>query len=129
MARRISLNAELIDVIAKRIRASCFPYVAVQSVGVAKSTFYDWMRRGEKGRKPYSELLNKVREAAGTARPDAETRVFAGNPFAWLRYGPGRERPDEPGWTESPQALQVENNVQVNGPMYAKSNKRLWQMS
>lgn len=23
------------------------------------------------------------------------------NPLAWLRYGPGRERAGEPGWTES----------------------------
>ena len=35
--------------------------------------------------------------------PKAEVR--RDNPLAWLRYGPGRERPGEPGWTESREIL------------------------
>ena len=108
MARRTRLTPELIDAIVKRVRVGVFPYIAAQAVGIPKSTFYDWMRRGEKGRRPFSELRAKVREAAASARSTAEIRVFQDRPFEWLRYGPGREKPDEPGWTESPQTLRVE---------------------
>ena len=117
MGRKTRLTTELIDAIVKRIRVGVFPYIAAQAVGIPKSTFYDWMRRGEKGRKPFSELLAKVRTAAATARSSAEVRVFRDQPFQWLRYGPGRERADEPGWTESPQTLRVEGGdtpVQVD---------------
>ena len=61
------------------------------------------MDRGKSGRRPYSELLEKVRIAHATARCEAETRVFNEKPLEWLRLGPGRSRPDEPGWTETPE--------------------------
>ena len=41
-----------------------------------------------------------VREARAQARVAAETEVRRDNPLAWLRYGPGRDRAGEPGWTE-----------------------------
>ena len=37
------------------------------------------------------------------ARAAAEVEVRRDNPLAWLRYGPGRERPEESGWTQSVQ--------------------------
>jgi len=108
VARRTRLTPQIIDAIVERVRVGVFPYIAAQAVGIPKSTFYDWMRRGEKGRKPFSELLARVREAAATARSNAELRVFRDKPLEWLRLGPGREKPGEPGWTESPTTLRVE---------------------
>lgn len=101
MARKTRLTPEIIDAIAERIRQGTFPYIAAQSVGVARSTFYDWMGRGESGRTPFSELLDKVREASAAARHDAEARVFQEKPLEWLRLGPGRSKPNEPGWTDT----------------------------
>ena len=101
MARKTRLTTEIIDAIAERIRQGTFPYIAAQSVGVARSTFYDWIGRGESGRKPFSELLDKVREASAAARHDAESRVFQEKPLEWLRLGPGRSKPNEPGWTDT----------------------------
>ena len=89
------------------IRDGVFPYIAAQAHGVPKSTFFDWLRRGEiEKRRPFLELSDKVRQAAAGARVQAERVVFKDNPFAWLRYGPGRERPDAPGWTECNKDLQ-----------------------
>ena len=113
MANKTKLTSELIDAICERVKVGSFPYIAAQAVGIAKSTFYAWMQRGEKGRKSYRELLDKVREASALARSHAEVRVFRDKPFEWLRYGPGRERPEEPGWTESAQTLKLEGGVQV----------------
>lgn len=101
VARRTRLTPELIDAIAGDVRDGVFPYIAAQAHGVPKSTFFDWLRRGEiEGRRPFSELSDKVRQAAAVARVHAERTVFKENAFAWLRYGPGRERTDAPGWTE-----------------------------
>ena len=124
MARRTRLTPELIDAIVERIGNGSFPYVAAQSVGIPKSTFYAWMQKGESGRGVYRELWDKVRTATADARTDAEARVLQDTPFQWLRYGPGRERPDEPDWTESPQTLQVESNVQFSGLMYAEVDEQ-----
>ena len=52
-------------------------------------------------------------EASGIARSNAEVRVFRDKPFEWLRYGPGRERVDELGWTETAQTIHVEGGVQL----------------
>jgi hypothetical protein len=101
MARRTRLTPELIDAIVVDVREGVFPYIAAQAHGVPKSTFFDWLRRGEiEGRQPFSELSARVRQVAASARVQAERTVYKDSPFAWLRYGPGRERLDAPGWTE-----------------------------
>ena len=63
--------------------------------------------------KLYRELRDKISEAAAAARSDAEIRVFRDTPFQWLRYGPGRERPGEPGWTEPSQTVLVETGPET----------------
>ena len=42
-----------------------------------------------------------MRQARSEARIVAKIEVRKMNPFHWLRYGPGRERSGEPGWTDS----------------------------
>lgn len=110
MANKTRLNRELIQAMCERIRVGTYPYVAAAACGVAKSTFYRWMQTADGKRAPaiYRELRDKICEAAAAARSNAEVRVFRDRPFEWLRYGPGREKPGEPGWTETPQTLRVE---------------------
>lgn len=91
MARTTRLTPEIIDAIVERIAVGVFPYVAAASIGIPKSTYYDWLARGRKGHKPFSELSDKVRRAQAQARVVAELRVYRENPLAWLRLGPGRE--------------------------------------
>lgn len=97
------LPAGVIDQLIESICAGSFPYIAAQACGIPKSTWYRWMNSGSKGRKPYRELWDKVQRAQAEARVIAEGKVFGGSPLAWLRYGPGRERPGKPGWTDSKQ--------------------------
>ena len=42
-----------------------------------------------------------ARVARAQARAQREAAVAQQNPLAWLRMGPGRERPGEPGWTDA----------------------------
>lgn len=116
--RQSKLTPELIDAICERIRVGTYPYVAAAACGVPRSTYYGWMEKAKKKGTPriYKELSDKISEAAAAARSNAEVRVFRDRPFEWLRYGPGRERPEQPGWTETPQQVQIEAQTEHKLP-------------
>jgi hypothetical protein len=101
MARKTLLTPALIDEVCEVIKRGSFDYVAAESVGITKTTFYNWLKEGADldGDPVKVVFFAKVTEARALARRTAEARVFEENPFVWLRYGPGRERPDAPGWT------------------------------
>lgn len=101
MARPTKLTPEVQAGIVESIKAGAFDWVAAQAAGVDPRTFYRWMAQGASGRGRFSQFCQEVKQARAHARKIAETEVFKNNPFAWLRYGPGREKPNEPGWTDS----------------------------
>jgi hypothetical protein len=99
--RTTLLSPEVLAAVVATIEAGAFDWVAAEAAGIGRRTFYDWLRRGEAGEEPYAEFLVAVRRARASARGEAERTVRLKNPLAWLRLGPGRERPGEPGWTSS----------------------------
>jgi transposase len=112
MARPSKLTPEVQDAIVKAIRGGSYDWVAAESAGVTGTTFRNWMKRGAeaaeaedpaKEEQLFLAFFAQVRAARAEARRKAEARLFKEDPFKWLRYGPGRERPDEPGWTEASQ--------------------------
>lgn len=110
MGRRTKLTLEVHMLVVQSIRAGSFDYVAAQAAGIGYRTFRRWMKGGEaRADSPYRQFWQDVQGARAEARVAAENRVFKDAPFNWLRYGPGRERPGEPGWTDSKQ-------IEVSGP-------------
>ena len=102
MGRPSLLTPERHKAIVAAIRAGAYDWVAAQANGVNPATFILWMRRGERERRrPYFQFFEDVRVARAQARLSAEIEVRKDQPFNWLRFGPGRERPGEDGWTES----------------------------
>jgi hypothetical protein len=100
--RRTKLNADVQQKILSYIRAGAYEWIAAEAAGVGKSTFYRWLQEGEAADSgSYHDFWQEVRKAHAQARVAAEAEVRRENPLAWLRYGPGRQRPGEPGWTES----------------------------
>jgi hypothetical protein len=96
------LTPERHKAIVAAIRAGAYDWVAAQANGVNPATFILWMRKGEReGKRPYLQFFEDVRVARAQARLSAEIEVRKDQPFNWLRFGPGRERPGEDGWTES----------------------------
>lgn len=85
----------------KYIEAGAYDYQAAEAVGIDQATFFRWMSRGANGEQPFMDFRAKVVQAKATARVKAEITVRATKPLSWLRYGPGRERPGRPGWTEA----------------------------
>ena len=111
MGRRTKLTPEVESIILERIEKGAFDYIAAQAAGIERRTFTAWVRRGERTTdEPFRSFSYKVKEARACARAVAESEVYAKQPFNWLRYGPGRERPDEPGWTDSKQV-----DMRLNG--------------
>lgn len=88
------------DTILSHIRAGAYPQVAAETAGLHRKVFLDWLARGErrKARQPYRRFAESVRQAAATARVQAETDLKEKDPRFWLKHGPGRETPDYPGW-------------------------------
>ena len=104
--RRPKLTAELQHQIVSFVRAGSYDWVAAEAAGISKTTFYRWMRQGEQARSGiYFDFHGEVRQARAQSRVAAEAEVRRDNPLAWLRFGPGRQRPGEPGWTESRELL------------------------
>jgi hypothetical protein len=110
MARATRLTSEVRGQILGNLRLGCFDQEAAEAAGVPWETFHEWMLRGEgkhPTRKPTAVLTRfarEVRHAKAQARRDAEWEVRKTNPLAWLRYGPGRDRPEHPGWTDGSRA-------------------------
>jgi hypothetical protein len=102
MGRPTLLTPEVHKVIVATIRAGAYDWVAAEANGIDRETFKLWMRVGEREkREPYLSFLNDVRTARAQARAAAELEVRKDQPFNWLRFGPGRERENAEGWTES----------------------------
>jgi hypothetical protein len=64
MARPTKLTPELQQSIVDRIVAGNFPEFAAQSLGIGKSTYYAWTKRGRKtSRGRYREFLEAIKKA------------------------------------------------------------------
>jgi hypothetical protein len=101
--RKSKLTPEVHALVVERIRDGAYDWVAAQAAGIDPTTFCRWMKWGEKGQggPEFRQFCQEVRQAHAEARAGAEAEVRKTDPFKWLRYGPGRERPGAPGWTDS----------------------------
>lgn len=73
MARKTLCTPERIKRIADYIRAGNYAEVASRVGGISEATYYNWLKRGEAGEKPYVEFLEAVKEAEA----EAEARNIA----------------------------------------------------
>jgi hypothetical protein len=116
-----NVEKPLRDVVIERTKQGAFAWVAAASAGISQATYFRWMRDGEaevlavdarneehdaKGEPRetygvYGQFYVDIKKAGAHARRLAEVKVAKTRPLEYLRYGPGRERPGEPGWTDS----------------------------
>lgn len=84
------------------IRNGAYDWVAAQAVGIDPATFQRWMKDGglETAEAPIRQFYSSVCEAKASARITAEVEVKRDNPQFWLRCGPGKTKPNQPGWTD-----------------------------
>jgi hypothetical protein len=96
------LNDQVTRIICENIRRGAFTWVACQAVGISTDAYNLWVRRGIVGEQPYKDFVDAIEQAHAEARVAAEQSVYAANPLAWLKMGPGRDRPGRPGWSDRP---------------------------
>jgi hypothetical protein len=101
MTRRYRLTPTLQQSIVAFIRAGGFPQVAAEAAGLPREVFERWLRQGQDAgaKSRYRAFFEAVLQALAQARLGAEAAVLGDKPLDWLRYGPGRETADGPGWT------------------------------
>src|SRR5712692_6482777 len=66
-----ALQAQIVET----IRAGSYAEVAARHVGIASSTFYDWMKRGGEGDRRFSEFSEAIGEAEAFAHARAVTII------------------------------------------------------
>jgi hypothetical protein len=98
------LNGQVYRKLLEALRGGAFDWVAAEAAGIHRTTFYNWMARGEQGQKTWAVFARSVMQARAQARLRAEGWVMEQDPLSWLRLGPGRERRGQPGWTEAAKA-------------------------
>ena len=101
--KRYRLTPQLRGQIVAGVRSGGYAHVVAEAWGVPRSTFDDWLKRGEgkNARDPYLAFAHEMRQAEAQARLRAEMQVFQSDPKVWLEHGPCRETPTRPGWSVS----------------------------
>lgn len=107
------LTPELENQILASIRAGAFPHVAAAAWGITTDQWQTWTDPKQK-RTKYRTFARKVRQAQAVARLRAEMEAYQGDPMFWLKNGPGKEGPDNPGWTAIVRPMIREGNRTIN---------------
>lgn len=103
------------------IRNGAYDWVAAQAVGIDPATFQRWMKDGglETAEAPIRQFYASVCEAKASARITAEVEVKRDNPQFWLRCGPGKTKPNQPGWTDERNLYDPVGNSLLGGDVSA----------
>lgn len=124
MSGRVILLTEAVArSVVRDIREGAFECTAAEAAGISRATFYRWIEMGGRGEQPFAVFAAQVRQASARARLEAEQWVWKHDPLSWLRFGPGRERENEPGWGEPAAALtEAHGEEQVEeDPMWSEA--------
>ena len=70
---KTKLTPELQKKLIKYIQGGSYIVVACRAVGIAEKTFYEWIKKGEKGIEPYSKLSKSIRQAQAIG----ELKIFS----------------------------------------------------
>ncbi len=105
--RKTLLTPELEATILGFIKAGAYDWVAAEAAGIGSTTFYRWLNEESSPEEPYRAFRENVSRARAEARVVAEAAVKREEPFRWLRFGPGRDRPGRPGWTDGHGEIQA----------------------
>src|SRR5262249_10830920 len=78
-----------------------FPHVAAKAWGMSAAQLEFILEQAETGsdKSKNAKFGKKIIQAQATARLRAEMEAYDKNPILWLKSGPGKEKPQNPGWT------------------------------
>lgn len=113
------VSSEIYNKILLFIRAGAYKHQVAKGFGVSSTAFNAWLARGQDDIDRnkltiYAQLVLDVEQAEGTARIQKELEVAVKNPEFWLKNGPGKTKPGEPGWTDTQAVEGGANPIEVN---------------
>ena len=65
--RKTKYTKELGEKLVKYVQAGNYVSIACQAVGICEATYYDWIKRGDKGEKPFLKFVKAIKEAQALA--------------------------------------------------------------
>ena len=90
MGRPLKLNLEIQEVIVSLVRDGNSPNISAEIVGISRSTYFSWMKRGEEGESPFLEFSDSIKRAFSQSVVDRVAHIsrvaFEGDwrASAWL---------------------------------------------
>jgi hypothetical protein len=113
MNPKVKLTPERETEILAYIRAGAYPHVAAAAAGVPETTWNTWKERSTR-RGQYQAFFTKIKQASAQARVMAEIDARKEDVRFWLKNGPGKEQPDNPGWAAMVRPLLTGTNQTIN---------------
>jgi hypothetical protein len=94
-------DPKIAEQILAYIRAGGFPHIAAEAAGLLREVYWKWLKRGrtKNADASYRHFVLEVRQAIAQGRLAVELLVRDKDPKFWLKHGPGKETPGNPGWT------------------------------
>jgi hypothetical protein len=127
MSTRPKLTDALEHKILVWIRSGVYPQVAAEAEGIPHDVFDRWLALGRRRSPPasprYRRFAENVRQAVAVGRMRAEIKALDKDAKFWLLSGPGKERPEYPGWTTARKAPPAGDERSINlfvDPEFAK---------
>jgi hypothetical protein len=95
-------NAAAAEALLLYIRAGAYEDVAAEAAGVPRAVYRHWLARGEgqEAEEPYRTFARRVQAAKAQTRVWAEIQMREKEVRNWLKCGPGKEAPGNPGWSK-----------------------------
>jgi transposase len=81
--RKTKLTKEMIDKIATFIANGNYVETACKALGIGQSTYYEWMKKGREGKKPYAELAETVKKAEAIAEAKRIQTILMASEETW----------------------------------------------
>ena len=113
---RHRLTPDVQSAICRYILSGGFPHIAAEAVGVPREVFHRWLllARARRPRRKYRLFYEAVMQARAQVRLAAEGKALVKDALAWLKFGPGKDTVDPPGWTNPARALPQEDAQAAN---------------
>lgn len=114
MSRKTKLTPEVQEKILRHLRIGAYVETAAAAAGISRDTFYDWLKKGAKGKAPYATFSGAVDQALAESEARDLATILAASKTQWTAAAWRLERrfPDRYGRFDR---MKVEGKVEVDG--------------
>lgn len=112
--RKLKCTPELINQIAALVSSGNYIETACQISGISRSTFYDWKKKGEEGKRPFLEFLDTIKKAEAIAEAKRIQLISQASEENWQAAAWYLERRFPERWGRKKVDMEHSGDIQVN---------------